>query len=651
MTFADARAVTRSYVRRALRAAQGRGCGPRLSTGRSGAAASRANVRRRPAPRRGRAGRCRPPRSRRSASRRRPAQPASAARRVLRRWAKAASTTAKIGAPVAGRRLAAGEGDQRAVDVRRRPEDGAADRAGPADVGVPGGLHRRHAVGPAAGRARRAGRRPPPAPSPGRCAATAAAPAASAAPARRRCRAGSRRTPSAAGRARRSARGRPAARPRGRRRAAGRRRWPGSSAASTRVDLDRDDAPGHARAARGSASPSPGPTSTTTSSGRTPAVRTILRTVFGSMTKFCPSVLVGPQVQPGGQGAHVGGAEQGVTPAMTTRRTCRRRATGAGRTPATGCGRALVELAGAAVCSSRLASIGVAAAADAAPGAQVELVEPAVLAAAADGARVAAGLAPGERGPVRGRRTSGAALVPTATTRSAARGPAPRAAAVRGRGGRRASAYVRSSTPTAAGAHDGLGAAVARGVLAADGARTAMRQPLGLRAPAARRRRGGGGPRASAAAGSGAAAGGRGAGAARADVAARAASAAAAGPRRGGSRSRRRPAPAGATAPTATAATTTAREASGGRARRAATGASGGRRVDRAGACRVTGLRRTASPGTGRARPSAAPSTGPPARRSVWTRSRHRLVCGPTVGGHPGHGERARPARSPLTGR
>ncbi len=39
--------------------------------------------------------------------------------------------------------------------------------------------------------------------------------------------------------------------------------------------------------------PSPGPTSTTVSSAPTPARRTILRTVFGSMTKFCPHVFVG----------------------------------------------------------------------------------------------------------------------------------------------------------------------------------------------------------------------------------------------------------------------------------------------------------------------------------------------------------------------
>ena len=49
----------------------------------------------------------------------------------------------------------------------------AADRAGPAHVGVPGGLHRRHAVRPASRAARRAGRRPRPAPSPARVAASA----------------------------------------------------------------------------------------------------------------------------------------------------------------------------------------------------------------------------------------------------------------------------------------------------------------------------------------------------------------------------------------------------------------------------------------------------------------------------------------------
>ena len=39
--------------------------------------------------------------------------------------------------------------------------------------------------------------------------------------------------------------------------------------------------------------PKPGPTSRTTSPGRTPASRTIRRTVPASWTKFCPSVFVG----------------------------------------------------------------------------------------------------------------------------------------------------------------------------------------------------------------------------------------------------------------------------------------------------------------------------------------------------------------------
>ena len=83
-----------------------------------------------------------------------PAQPARAARSVLRRWANAASTHGED--LLAGRRASAaargGRGDdQPGVDVGRRPEDVAADRARPADVGVPGGLDRGHAVRPRAG--------------------------------------------------------------------------------------------------------------------------------------------------------------------------------------------------------------------------------------------------------------------------------------------------------------------------------------------------------------------------------------------------------------------------------------------------------------------------------------------------------------------
>ena len=139
-----------------------------------------------------------------------PAQPASAARSVLRRWAKAASTTAKTSARVAvvGRRLAGGSSATRpestlgAGQKTVRPH-----RSGAAHVGVPGGLHRRHAVDPATRAARPAGRRPRPAPSPapvrdGREAARAGA----AAPAPRRCRAGSPPARWAAGRAAASSR-------------------------------------------------------------------------------------------------------------------------------------------------------------------------------------------------------------------------------------------------------------------------------------------------------------------------------------------------------------------------------------------------------------------------------------------------------------
>ena len=52
------------------------------------------------------------------------------------------------------RRVPAGPGDQPGVDVGDRPEDAARDVADAAYVGVPGGLHRRHAVG---ARARRGG--------------------------------------------------------------------------------------------------------------------------------------------------------------------------------------------------------------------------------------------------------------------------------------------------------------------------------------------------------------------------------------------------------------------------------------------------------------------------------------------------------------
>ena len=77
-----------------------------------------------------------------------PAQPASAARSVLRRWANAASTTAKTSGrgAVVTRRLPPMQRDQAGVDVGRRPEHRAPDGAGAARLGVPRDLHRRHAV-------------------------------------------------------------------------------------------------------------------------------------------------------------------------------------------------------------------------------------------------------------------------------------------------------------------------------------------------------------------------------------------------------------------------------------------------------------------------------------------------------------------------
>ena len=96
-----------------------------------------------------------PPRPRRGE----PAQPRQRARSVLRRWAKAASTTAKTSlavAAVAGGGSRRRQRDQPGVDVGRRPEHVAPDDAGPAHVGVPGGLHGRDAVDLRA----RAGREP-----------------------------------------------------------------------------------------------------------------------------------------------------------------------------------------------------------------------------------------------------------------------------------------------------------------------------------------------------------------------------------------------------------------------------------------------------------------------------------------------------------
>ena len=186
-----------------------------------------------------------------------------------------------------------GPGDQAGVDVGGRPEDVAADRAGPPYLGVPGGLHRRDAVGPGA---RRGGE---PVGDLGLhhhqavLAATAAAPSGAAAPGPRRCRAGWRPARWAAGRAPRDAQrvggddleavGVAGARARRSSRAA---RAPARGSTSIATTRRRP------RAARGSASRA-GPTSTTTSSGPTAGARTIRRTVLASMTKFCPRCLVG----------------------------------------------------------------------------------------------------------------------------------------------------------------------------------------------------------------------------------------------------------------------------------------------------------------------------------------------------------------------
>ena len=83
-----------------------------------------------------------------------PASPRRAGRSALRRWAKAASTTAKTCSRVdlGRRRVASGPGDQTGVDVGGRPEHVATDRSGPAYVGEPRGLDRRDAVDLRAGR-------------------------------------------------------------------------------------------------------------------------------------------------------------------------------------------------------------------------------------------------------------------------------------------------------------------------------------------------------------------------------------------------------------------------------------------------------------------------------------------------------------------
>ena len=247
------------------------------------------------ASRRAPAGRCRP--AARAASTASPgAMTRSAPRSALRRWANAASTTAKTCSrvTVVVGRVAAGPGDQAGVDVGGRPEDVAADGAGAAYVGVPGGLDRRDAVHLGAGR----GGQPvgdlglhhhQPA-----LAATAAGRAGAAAPAPRRCRAGWRPARSAAARARRRRAARRRARPRSGR--PGRARTPRSSRAAGRRAWRRARSRRRGRRPRAgpaSATRGPGPTSITTSSAVMPDSRTMRRTVLASMTKFCPRCLVG----------------------------------------------------------------------------------------------------------------------------------------------------------------------------------------------------------------------------------------------------------------------------------------------------------------------------------------------------------------------
>ena len=225
-----------------------------------------------------------------------PARARSAPRSALRRWANAASTTAKTCSRVARgrRRLAAGPGDQAGVDVGRRPEDVAPDRAGPAYVGVPGGLDRRDAVhlgaGPAASRSATS-------------ACTITSPCSQRGQQRQqvqqhrhrdvvgqvgdqrgRRRAGQRRSTrsaSACTTSKRSALARGVRRDR-----------VGQQRGELLVDLDRDHPAATSSRARVS-EPSPGPTSSTTSSAVMPDSRTIRRTVLASMTKFCPRCLVG----------------------------------------------------------------------------------------------------------------------------------------------------------------------------------------------------------------------------------------------------------------------------------------------------------------------------------------------------------------------
>ena len=264
-----------------------------------------------------------------------PAQPASAARSVLRRWANAASTTAKTSLPVrrGRRRVAAHEPHQPGVDVGHRPEHRRRHRPARVAVGVPGRLDARHAVDP------RPGRRDEPVGDLGlhhhqcRGAGTAAPPAGAARPARRRCTAGSPPARSARRRARRP----PAARPRSPRPATARRaiapRTVAGSAPASTGSISTAVTGCPASSSPSVNEPSPGPTSSTRSPASSSAVRTMRRIVFGSCRKFCPSVLVGRMPSSAGQRADLGRAEQRRMSRRSVTRGGRRRAGRTARRP------------------------------------------------------------------------------------------------------------------------------------------------------------------------------------------------------------------------------------------------------------------------------------------------------------------------------
>ena len=282
LTFAGARATTASAARRASRR-------HRVGRGEPGEVGHRQLL----AP--GRSGRCR----RRAAAPRPPpgCPPSGRARRAAPcgGWRRRRRSTAKVAAAVARRRRPADQGDQPRVDVRLRPEDPPADRAGPADLAVPGGLHRGDAVGAAARAARPAARPPPPAPGPARGPASGSSSS--------RCqqhRDGDvvrqvgdqrgRRRPGQLGDAQRV--GLDDREPVGQVRGAGGH----GRAAAGRPAADRSRRRPRARppaAARGSASRGPGRPRGRRRRAAGPAVRTIRRIVLASCRKFCPSVFVG----------------------------------------------------------------------------------------------------------------------------------------------------------------------------------------------------------------------------------------------------------------------------------------------------------------------------------------------------------------------